>query len=870
MSFLKFVAPVRWVLLCIGLTIGASTLTTSNHRGPVIELEMASLGQGLGQIFWASGSRDYAEAASAQFEVIHDGALQRYSILLPADRQISRLRLDPSTAPGSIEVASASMACNGQLFKTAPEDLQPTHDLIPVTSSSTTGARFTATGADPHLELALPEAFVQCTRSAAKRQGWLILAGMLIGLALIPIPALSRAASGDLRSPPPLIPLALSLILILCVLALLRLPPVFSMDAVRLGFPLLGAALLIAAPGSLLIRRLPWLSGGHASLFASVAAGQVLLVSLVSARAALGRVAGLPMSAVELWLVCGVAVIALVSSLRAPDAWRQWQIGNSWRWLELGALAAVCFWVAGRELPREVMLSSDPDTYAFLARVLQLTGGIPGSPDEAFGFPAGSAVLGWIWASLAGLDIRDSVSALPTLQWMLAALLIASLGARFDPSQWRGLTLQLACTGFLAAGLLLPLYPKYALMQGTARQMAISTLALLMAIATMRWKDHGLRLDCISGVLIGCCLATLGLLNPSTLIFPMLVGVAWVLTALALRKSVGIGALLAVGFMLLIFTDPWYLALLQRGAEHGQRLGVNLPALTPAEIWERWSSHWWHLLKQAAKWFTRILPEQKFPFFLVGTGILISTALLAGSRLRMSRLAIWFGCFLISAILFTTMILEAVRIDRRLYLLAEYFQVGLAQAKTVVMLLLLTWTMLALLKRFSLAGGVLIGAIFVASTAWLITPHLAIERTPRAKICGGLGCVHPDDIAVLEAAEKMHRNGLLHGKVLLPNASYHSGLEQWIFPVGASRAVPFMDLPPPAFFYFQGDRDYTVEAYQAHVCDRLDREWLKAQEINYIFIPHERLDACIKEMDELAQTDIVLAKTGKSQFIQIR
>ncbi|HST44766.1 MAG TPA: hypothetical protein VLK29_06020, partial [Luteimonas sp.] len=59
-------------------------------------------------------------------------------------------------------------------------------------------------------------------------------------------------------------------------------------------------------------------------------------------------------------------------------------------------------------------------------------------------------------------------------------------------------------------------------------------------------------------------------------------------------------------------------------------------------------------------------------------------------------------------------------------------------------------------------------------------------------------------------------------------------------------------------------------AYDAHVCKRFDREWLAAQRIRYVFLPADRLGACMASMDQLRLTDEVVAESGDSALIRLR
>jgi hypothetical protein len=81
--------------------------------GPAIEVEPpVTVGlrakcatAGRGQVFWTTTkSRGWSERKSAHFDLVHDGKWHEYLIRLDAREAVTRLRLDPGTAPGEIEV----------------------------------------------------------------------------------------------------------------------------------------------------------------------------------------------------------------------------------------------------------------------------------------------------------------------------------------------------------------------------------------------------------------------------------------------------------------------------------------------------------------------------------------------------------------------------------------------------------------------------------------------------------------------------------------------------------------------------------------------------------------------------------------------
>ena len=82
-------------------------------HGPAVTLEAPSLVKlrmkcstgGRGQVFWTTArSPNTAEKKSARFDLNHDGEWHEYAVPVEVRGTLTRLRLDPGTAPGSAEV----------------------------------------------------------------------------------------------------------------------------------------------------------------------------------------------------------------------------------------------------------------------------------------------------------------------------------------------------------------------------------------------------------------------------------------------------------------------------------------------------------------------------------------------------------------------------------------------------------------------------------------------------------------------------------------------------------------------------------------------------------------------------------------------
>jgi hypothetical protein len=83
-----------------------------SEPGPItLNLRMKSAGGGGGQVFWATDKTPgFAEGRSTHFDILHDNQWHEYAVPLEAQGTITRLRLDPGTAAGEIEVSRIAIA----------------------------------------------------------------------------------------------------------------------------------------------------------------------------------------------------------------------------------------------------------------------------------------------------------------------------------------------------------------------------------------------------------------------------------------------------------------------------------------------------------------------------------------------------------------------------------------------------------------------------------------------------------------------------------------------------------------------------------------------------------------------------------------
>jgi hypothetical protein len=878
MSRSQLLWTAGWAALSVAMAILGADLR--NHPGEVqASIRMAADTRGPAQVF-VFDHGGYREEDSSKFGFGRSGAPQTHVVALRPDDPLRAVRLDPGSGEGTVVLESVALSWRGRDVLLAGEALRaairPLHHLEAVPGAP--ALSFRSTGGDPYMEIAVPPS-LSTAMTLRARFGLALFAAALASLAclfwrtrrdLLPAlrQAMSRGGSG---------------IFVLCALLALALLSLLgtgcdgacSPRGAGYGMLLLAASLGMAAVGHAALRALAVESAsGRPRLFLSLLAGQVLLFLYIAIRSAIhARAPFLPITGTELVLVALAAVVwwlreQTAGTGRAGAA--RMRIDRRWLLVELAMLASICVVIGDRELPRLLMLSSDPDTHAYFARRLELDGGVPWFGGDAFHYPMGTAILGFLWAKLAFLDVRNAVTALPLLQAFLAAMVLAEGFALRTRGIRLAMLLFLASLGLTAAAFLVPLYSNYAHMEGAGRQMGIASFAIVPALLLSRRTGDRVAIPAV--MLLS--LFALVVLNPMNAVVPLVLLAAYGLYRLFVQRRPGGWLLVPVVLAALLLLDPYYFALLTGTGMPQSRFTLD-PALVvkplPAIL-----AQWGTALSRGPMDFlagnTRFLPPQA-PLFAPVAAALVAL-LWALRRWPVARAMRGAGLclFAVAALWAVDALFDVLMNDRRLYLTAPYYWLALAQLK----ILLVTGLVLAVLfaghlRRFHLAALVAFPVLAIAAIGWPMHRTQPMMDRPRVGYCGSLGCMEPDDLATLRQFESLARAGKLRpGRVLLPNSRHQAHWEKWIFPVTAARAVPFFDLPPAAFFYYQGDPDFTTANYVRHVCERFDKAWLRGQSIAYVFLPARRGAACVDGMETLPRTERVLVRHGDSMVLELR
>jgi hypothetical protein len=635
--------------------------------------------------------------------------------------------------------------------------------------------------------------------------------------------------------------------------------------------------------------------------FTTVAVGLLILMFYVYLRSLLHHLLGLPITGTEIIaLLLGCALLyarttGLVFKTELPIA----------TLISTGLFLLLCIALAQHELPRLIMLSSDPDQHGFFAAQIQKLGGVPFSRLEwanlPFGYPAGSPVLIFCISSVSMLSIANSTAIVPTLQAYLALFIICEL-------LYRPGTLNRTRSYTLLGGILVYHYlMTYGLeqdhfhLEGYGRLSSLWLFALVMSVCLYPMSKPNTASALVKPPSYRFIIIGLLLLFVASCLHPINVFLTAGLLSLAFvahfpRQSWQLGALVLLLPMLAL--DPYYLDLLTGTQRTATTALVNQYTLD-LSAWEVVSA----TLLLFKYWLLNLPTFFDLPYL---NGATLPVALLlfysiykqekAGEHLFSRSFFLLFAVYLAWALL--TAFFQILGKDSRLWLLFPYYQYSKLQYLYLLTLFMMIWLLQRLffesqthwrawLTLLLLGYGL---AVMQASTG-------VVNKNPRVDYCGSMGCFSSDDKLVLEASARLYQQSLARPdlpvpRLLIPNTPRIYGndrwqappgtkrsslldsmakpiYERWLMPRGGTRSAIFYDTLPLAFFYQQGDLDYTFDNYMTHVCQQLDIAWLKSRNIQYLFLPTDMLDACVADRDSLDQQLQIIVQAGPARLYQL-
>lgn len=837
------------------------------------------------EVFWARAHR-YRQQDSVK---VYHGAvgLHEHTVSFSVGPRQRSLRVDPANAAGVIELVELHATVGGREYALDARELKQrivlTND-IDALELREGRLLLNAVGADPFFGMAIDD-LVPTPRFSQRTAKALILL-LAVGVFI----AAEVAARRELWAPDQSVNRwAFALFLVLLALPLL-------LGEFGYGCPdkacgpraYIGAGKLLAAVATF------WLFGYglgqrllkmdlRGQVYLPVILGQVILVLYAYARSLMP----IPLSHYEVF--AGAGLVAIWLWLTRPQ--RPWAQGHD----PLGIFIKVVFLFAilavihSREVPRELMLSTDPDTHLAYIKQFLSQGRVPWHAGDwgaaSLGYPMGIAVLGGLWSWAGFFGPGDTLAHLPMVLSVLASLAIVEFWRFRNRSPI--LLLALSCVLLLSfAGLLIPLLAPYAHQEGTARQLSIPFAVLLVYggyLLAAAGTEARVKVQLRLGSLLLGSLLVLAFLNPVNLVVPAIALAALSVYWLAHSRRLGCWMLVAPALLLALLLDPYY---------HGMVFGppaaakLELSGATELTLEQILTGLYLQLAKlQLSHEYLPLFAggqERKIPDFALLGGVFLFVALASSSVARSAALPSLVakapavaGALIVGVALFyfADSLFAALLGDARYYLLARYFAFSVSQYQIVILLLL---AVAALLGVSRLSGTVVAPAVLVVTasvfTIVVLRGGYPYTSMVRANYCGAAGCVTQSerDLVVSTLQHLASVDALpSEAKVLVPNGVHQMGPEKWVFPVNVARLLAKEGDWPLAFYYYIGSDEYTTANYVENVCEGANLEWLRALGVRYTILPEQEAGYCLHPV-LLTEAEVVLRyPTGRPGLIRL-
>ena len=690
-------------------------------------------------------------------------------------------------------------------------------------------------------------------------------------------------------------------------LSLAQLRDAFDISIYLIAAQLFAAACILIAIGFLLARLIRGLWFSQAGEIPPVHAlflGQLFLFFWVYARSFLNEyVLFIPVTRMDFALLLVAALAGLYKQgwLRSPGGLLRSLAGDKRSRVVLYALLILMLVIAYRELPRVVMLSSDPDQHAFFARQVERFGTIPFTQSywgpESFRYPAGFAVLNYIWSGLSFLDVRQVVSAQPLIQVTLAIFLLLECMWRRSGKLFasRGHHILCLISVFMIFYHMLPygLQQNHAHLEGTGRISSMLFMAAALSLlyfGFMRSAHEENRFSpALNSLLAGFISAAAFLINPANICYVLpLTALGMVMATVASAGwqklpwlTTGAAGLAA------IFLDPYCLTRFISGNGGVPYSATTAPAavqqLTASAVAEAFKNVSVHLACNPGF----LLDFFKVDYFgRAGSVSLFAAAVALGwlqyrseKKAAVRKIIVYTPLVLLALYYITQSAALVFKIfaGDDSYLLGSYALHCNQQFVYLWMFSIVAGGLPYLYARLD-AKKVFLGLFLCALAVKSFTyVQKTVRPSPRKHHAGSMGSARGEDLEVIGSIERLfagyrQQHDLTFAavpKILIPNKPAIMGSEKWCFPRGASRILPLYDVFPVAFFYSQGSRDYTYENYIANVCDTFNEDWLRERNIKYLFIPSDIGDGCVSRLERLVREKKVVFKSGGCYFLEL-
>lgn len=564
-------------------------------------------------------------------------------------------------------------------------------------------------------------------------------------------------------------------------------------------------------------------------------------------------------------------------------------LNNKWNWIiSFFIFFLVCVGISEHEIPRQVMLSSDPDQHAFFAKQIERFGTIPYHQfywgEESYNYPAGTGVIGFIWSFFTGLDARNAFTIQPLLQSYIAILIVTEMVLLKKYSLKELLIVKLGLVLVFALFLTYSLTKNYYHLEGAGRLASISICAFSTSCFFWSKKNFGLlgKVDLVKSVSLFLLVIFVGaVINPVNIVYlGMILGFSFLLLCGSEYKYYTIVFILLL-IPVLLFLDPYYFDLVfsQSGelydpivinpkpldlsvVEFFEQFIVALDSRTSAIVVDFFA---FHLIPGDYSYLVLLLTFG-FGFILVSKSYYN----------ELITIAIFFIMIICCWIVFSALF-DVLKSGSSFRLLGPYFQFS----KYQYLYIGLSFVLALFIERstqLDISNSKLaILCILFLFAASIFGRNVDDDlNTRRANYCGSIGCASSNDLLVIKDSEKLFNEYRSQSEVstdmpriLIPNIPLFLNTEKWLFPVGGARVLPFVDTFPAAFFYGQGKVEYTYENYIKNVCKDFDLAWMKENNIQYFFKPEQMLSACVKDLAEVKLRSQILSEHGNSYLIKL-
>ena len=151
----------RWLRTTLAVLFALALLRLLGWGNPLVQVvvELQSHAGADGQIFYAQAGQGYVPDRSVTFAIIPDGQWHTYRIGIPELRGLDRVRVDPGSASGAVEIRRVAIEATGNSVALEGHQLSTAVgviNLMRVEASHGADLRFVAMAPDPYLDFKLP------------------------------------------------------------------------------------------------------------------------------------------------------------------------------------------------------------------------------------------------------------------------------------------------------------------------------------------------------------------------------------------------------------------------------------------------------------------------------------------------------------------------------------------------------------------------------------------------------------------------------------------------------------------------------------------------------------------------------------------